>query len=57
MKKSLVVLAIMAMVLSVATTALAEHGTIDPFGVKARGRISAGNGTIQPLEHGTIDPF
>lgn len=48
MRKALVLLTLMATVLGVASSAMAEHSTIDPF---------RRPGAIGTLEHPTIDPW
>jgi hypothetical protein len=49
MRRVLVLLTLMTAVLGVASAAMAEHNTIDPFGGRS--------GPVQPLEHKTIDPW
>ncbi|HYG58513.1 MAG TPA: hypothetical protein VD902_10685 [Symbiobacteriaceae bacterium] len=48
MKRLIVGVLVAVMTWGLATTAMAEHGSMDPF----RPRV-----TVAPAEHGSIDPF
>lgn len=54
MKRLIVMVALSALVLGIAGTALAEHGPQDPFRPV---RTTGVGGTIGTMEHGPQDPF